>query len=124
MAPLGSTISVSIPESLREVGMEFSVQFNYATDPEASAIQWLEPSATKGGLNPFVFTQCQAIHARSLLPCFDSPGAKSTFVAVITAPAWATGEWWWWCEALQRSACVPHGWIVAPHFHWFYRYVL
>ena len=113
MAPLGSTISVSIPESLREVGMEFSVQFNYATDPEASAIQWLEPSATKGGLNPFVFTQCQAIHARSLLPCFDSPGAKSTFVAVITAPAWATGEWWWALHVSRMDGLLPRTFIGA-----------
>ena len=35
-------------------------------------------------------TQCQAIHARSLLPCMDTPGIKSTYSAEIRAPAWCT----------------------------------
>ena len=39
--------------------------------------------------HPHLFTQCQAIHARSLLPCFDTPGAKVTYRASITAPAWS-----------------------------------
>ena len=34
------------------------------------------PSQTAGGAHPYLFTQCQAIHARALLPCQDSPAAK------------------------------------------------
>ena len=89
---LGSKISVKLPEDLRAEGSHFNVQINYATDPDASAVQWLEPSATKGGKYPYVFTQSQAIHARSLLPCFDSPGMKSTYTATIKAPTWCTGS--------------------------------
>lgn len=88
---LGNKISVVIPEILRGKGAEINIQLFYSTDPDASAIQWLEPSATHGGNYPYVFTQSQAIHARSLLPCFDSPGVKAPYTATIKAPTWCTG---------------------------------
>lgn len=89
---LGTKISVPIPDNLQSEGSEFNVQFTYSTSPDASAVQWLEPSATKGGQYPYVFTQSQAIHARSLLPCFDSPGVKSTYTATVKVPKWCTGD--------------------------------
>jgi leukotriene-A4 hydrolase len=52
------------------------VEIFYQTHPEASATQWLEPALTAGKEHPYLFTQCQAIHARSLLPCQDAPGNK------------------------------------------------
>jgi len=58
--------------------------------PDAPAIQWLEPAATAGGQHPYVFTQSQAIHGRSLFPCQDSPGAKLTYSADVAAPKWCT----------------------------------
>ena len=33
-----------------------------------------------------MFTQCQAIHARALLPCQDSPGVKAPYTASLTVP--------------------------------------
>ena len=46
----------------------------------------LSHAVTIGGKHAFVFTQCQAIHARSLLPCQDSPGVKFTYRAVLRVP--------------------------------------
>lgn len=87
---LGSKIIVMIPKEYRSKDSIFSVYFKYKVCSNASAVQWLDAAATKGGKNPFVFTQCQAIHARSLLPCMDSPGVKFTYSATVRAPLWCT----------------------------------
>lgn len=87
---LGTKISVLIPADLRVAGVSFTVQFNYSLNQNASAMQWLPATATKGLQYPFLFTQSQAIHARSLMPCMDSPGIKSQYTARVTAPSWCT----------------------------------
>eukprot|EP00606_Chrysophyceae_sp_TOSAG23-5_P000806 GSChrysophyteH2.ASY1.ANO1.1612.1 assembled CDS len=87
---LGTRLSVAIPENKRTVGSTIAVCFNYKTSTTASAIQWAEAAATADKKHPYVYTQCQAIHARSLLPCQDSPGVKTTYTAEVTAPEWCT----------------------------------
>lgn len=90
LGPLGRKLCVQIPAALRVEGRIFDITFRYATDATASAVQWLDANGTKGGLRPFVFTQSQAIHARSLFPCMDSPAVKIPYSAEIKAPAWCT----------------------------------
>jgi leukotriene-A4 hydrolase len=60
------------------------VRVCYATSATAEAAQWLRPEQTSGKTDPFLFTQCQAIHARSLLPCQDSPQTKCPYTASVT----------------------------------------
>lgn len=59
----------------------------YTTSPDAAAIQWLTPQQTAGKKQPFLFTQSQAILARSWIPCQDSPGIRFTYNASVTVPA-------------------------------------
>ncbi|CAH8848214.1 unnamed protein product [Trichobilharzia szidati] len=64
----------------------FDVKIDYETSPNSSALQWLTPQLTADRRQPFMFSQCQAIHARSLLPCQDTPVVKCPFEAKVTAP--------------------------------------
>ena len=77
---LGSRLRVELPAGATSFVVE------YTTGPEASALQWLEPAMTAGGEHPYLFSQCQAIHARSVIPCQDSPLARFTFKARVTVP--------------------------------------
>jgi leukotriene-A4 hydrolase len=64
-----------------------SILISYSTsNTKCTALQWLTKEQTADRLFPYMFSQCQAIHARSLYPCQDTPGVKSTFSAKITCP--------------------------------------
>jgi len=63
----------------------------YRTGPDASALQWLEPEQTAGGKAPFLYSQCQAIHARSVVPLQDTPRLRITYEAELTVPATLRG---------------------------------
>lgn len=62
------------------------VKIHYSTSPDAAALQWLSPEQTAGRNKPFLFTQSQAILARTWIPLQDSPGIKFTYDAVIRCP--------------------------------------
>ncbi|MCU1244330.1 MAG: family peptidase, partial [Acidobacteria bacterium] len=78
---LGSALHIPIEPATRQVTIR------YTTSPEAGGLQWLEPSQTAGKQQPFLFTQSEAIFARSWIPCQDSPGVRITYDATIHVPA-------------------------------------
>jgi len=64
-----------------------SFTLSFRTSPEARALQWMNASQTKGGEHPFLFSQCQATHARSIFPCQDTPLVRFTYSAEVEAPS-------------------------------------
>jgi aminopeptidase N len=62
------------------------VSIEYETGPTAIALQWLTPEQTAGKKLPYLFTQCESIFARSLVPCQDVPAIRITYNAVMQVP--------------------------------------
>lgn len=78
---LGARLEVQLPPGTA------SIAIRYRTAPDASALQWLEPAQTRGGVQPFLFSQCQAIHARSIIPLQDTPRLRVRYTAALTFPS-------------------------------------
>ncbi|GLH67859.1 M1 family metallopeptidase [Geothrix edaphica] len=77
---LGSRLRVTAPAGTREVVI------HYRTAPDAMALQWLDPGQTEGKVAPYLFSQCQQIHARTMVPCQDTPIARVSYQAEVTVP--------------------------------------
>jgi aminopeptidase N len=77
---LGRALIIDIrPETKR-------VTIHYETTQDARALQWLSPAQTRDGKHPFLYTQSQAIHARSWVPCQDVPSVRFSYHAIIQVP--------------------------------------
>jgi leukotriene-A4 hydrolase len=81
---LGDPLIILIPEEKNKVGNCLEINIVFSSTEDSPAIQWFEKEQTRNKDAPFMFTQCQAILARSLLPCQDTPGAKITVEAKLT----------------------------------------
>jgi aminopeptidase N len=68
---LGARLRIELPPEAR------GVRIAYRTSPQATALQWLEPEQT-ASRKPFLFSQCQPIHARSVAPLQDTPRIRIT----------------------------------------------
>jgi leukotriene-A4 hydrolase len=63
------------------------VSIYYRTGDDARALQWLDAEQTADKEHPFLFTQSQAILARSWVPTQDSPGIRFTYDAKVKVPS-------------------------------------
>jgi leukotriene-A4 hydrolase len=70
-----------------QLGGAERIRIDYASAPQAEALQWLTPAQTAGKRHPFLFSQGQATLNRTWIPTQDSPGIRQTWEAWISAPA-------------------------------------
>ncbi|MEE8537986.1 MAG: M1 family metallopeptidase, partial [Acidobacteriota bacterium] len=77
---LGTPLIIEVPSA------EDQITIHYSTRPESTALQWLSPEQTEGKAHPFLYSQAQAIHARTMIPCQDSPGVRITYDAEVRVP--------------------------------------
>ncbi|XP_056132354.1 leukotriene A-4 hydrolase [Lampris incognitus] len=82
---MGTPLEITLPFDLSR-GQQVIVEVSYQTSPNASALQWLTPEQTAGKKHPYLFSQCQATHCRSMVPCQDSPSVKHTYYAQVSVP--------------------------------------
>jgi len=79
-ALLGQALEVTLHQPTERV------RIHYSTRKGARALQWLAASQTEGGQHPYLFTQSQAILARTWIPCMDSPGQRFRYTADVEVP--------------------------------------
>lgn len=82
---LGRPLVIEFPEGF-DPEEDFELTVAFATNPDASALQWLPPALTAGGEHPLMFSQSQAIHARSWVPLQDTPAVRITYEATVRTP--------------------------------------
>lgn len=83
--PFGAPLSVSVPNGVSR-GDVVKLDIALETTERCVGLQWMTPAQTGNKKHPYVYSQCQAILARSIFPCQDTPDVKSTFTFNITSP--------------------------------------
>ncbi len=77
---LGAALEVLLDEKPNRV------RVSYSTSPTAQGLQWLAPAQTAGKAHPYLFSQFQALQARSFAPLQDTPAVRMTYSARIQTP--------------------------------------
>lgn len=83
MDSLGTPLVIKSKHGYRS-GEFHEILLNYRTTESSLAVQWYSAEMTLGKEHPFMYTQCEAILCRSLLPCQDTPSAKVRVNAALT----------------------------------------
>lgn len=80
---IGSKLTITLPTKLSD---KLVLSIVYRTSPKARGLQWMKPGQTRGKVHPYMYSQWNAIHARSIFPCQDTGAVKFTFNAEVTHP--------------------------------------
>ena len=74
---IGRPLTVPLSDGAKQVSIR------YTSSPDANALLWVEAQGEKA---PFLFTQSQAILARTWIPVQDSPGIRFSYEAEVEVP--------------------------------------
>ena len=61
----GEKLEIQLPSFSEQ---KFRIKISYATSSTASALLWLTPAQTAGKKQPYMFSSCQPVNCRSMLP--------------------------------------------------------
>ena len=89
--PVSYSLSAADPVLGRKLSIDVGasadrVQIDYTTSPSAEGLQWLDPAQTAGKQKPYLFSQAQAINARTIAPLQDTPAVRMTYSATLRVP--------------------------------------
>ncbi|EDM16914.1 leukotriene A4 hydrolase, isoform CRA_b [Rattus norvegicus] len=114
----GSPMEISLPIALSK-NQEVVIEISFETSPKSSALQWLTPEQTSGKQHPYLFSQCQAIHCRAILPCQDTPSVKLTYTAEVIAHEISHS----WTGNLVTNKTWDHFWLNEGHTVYLERHI-
>ena len=77
---LGQSLTIPLTDKTDKV------LISYRTSPKAEGLQWLSPSQTAGKKKPYLFSQAQALNARTMAPLQDTPAVRLTYSATLRVP--------------------------------------
>jgi hypothetical protein len=81
----GKPLEIEVPRS------QSKIVIHYKTRPSAGALQWLSPAQTYDQTHPFLFSQSQAILARTWIPLQDKPSVRFTYTSEVRVVCGAAG---------------------------------
>ena len=82
---IGQRLKITIPAKWI-IYETFTLNIDYETSPTASAVTWLTKEQTSVKRQPYMYTQWESIHARSIAPLQDTPAIKATYTLDISTP--------------------------------------
>jgi len=82
-ADIGEGLTIQLADK-KNKSDTFTLHIEYETSKTAAALQWMKPQQTLGKSHPFMYSQCQAINVRTILPCQDTPSDKFTYNAKVS----------------------------------------
>jgi len=86
VAVFGQRISLKLGDFPQGSTKDVLIKYSTGEGPKASALQFIEKELTADKVKPYLYSQCQAIHARSIVPCMDTPANKQTYDAKVKVP--------------------------------------
>ena len=82
--PFGSALKIKLEDGVAN-GQAVNINITSETTKDCTALGWMTPAQARSK-HPYMYTQCQAIHARSIFPCQDTPDVKSVYEFHISSP--------------------------------------